>query len=169
MRLVLAATLSPLYGIYSGYELCERVPYGDGSEEYHDSEKYELKARDWDAPGHIGDLITRVNRIRREHPALQLATNLRFHPADDPHVLFYGKMTPEGSDVVFVAVNLDSFAAHAARVEIPVGELGLGPDQPYKLHEHLTDTWLEGRGSHFQVTLDPQVEPAAIYSLHRGT
>jgi starch synthase (maltosyl-transferring) len=167
MRLVLAATLSSLYGIYSGYELCEHVPDGDGSEEYHASEKYELKVRDWDAPGNIGDLVTVVNRIRREHPALQLSTNLRFYGADDPHILFYGKMAPDGRDVIFVAVNLDPFAAHAARVEVPVGELGIGPDQPYKLHEHLTDTWLEGRGSHLQITLDPQGEPAAIYSLHR--
>jgi starch synthase (maltosyl-transferring) len=167
MRLVLAATLSSLYGIYSSYELAENVPYAEGSEEYHNSEKYELKVRDWDAPGNLGDLITRVNRIRREHPALQLYSNLRFYRADDPHILFYGKMTPDQRDVIFVAVNLDPFAAHSARVEIPIGELGLGEAQPYKLHEQLTGTWLEWRGPGGQVTLDPAVEPAAIYSLHR--
>jgi starch synthase (maltosyl-transferring) len=167
LRLVLAATLSSLYGIYSGYELCENVPYAEGSEEYHNSEKYELKVRDWNAPGNLVELITRVNRIRREHPALQLYTNLKFYPADDPHILFYGKMTPDRRDAVFVAVNLDPFAVHTARVELPLGALGLGPDQPYKLHERLSDTWLEWRGPEGRVSLDPRQEPAAIFVLHR--
>jgi starch synthase (maltosyl-transferring) len=167
LRLVLAATLSSLYGIYSGYELCEREPYGAGTEEYLNSEKYELKARDWDAPGNITDLITTVNRLRREHRALQLYSNLRFYSADDPHVLFYGKMTPDRQDAVFVAANLDPFAAHAAWVELPVHELGLGEDRPYRLHDVLTDTWHEWRGRGGRLTLDPQVEPAAILVLHR--
>ena len=80
MRLVLAATLSSVYGIYSGYELCENVPFAPGSEEYLHSEKYELKVRDWNAPGNLVGFITRLNRIRREHRALQLYRNLRFHP-----------------------------------------------------------------------------------------
>jgi starch synthase (maltosyl-transferring) len=167
MRLVLAATLSSLYGIYSGYELCENQPYGQGTEEYLNSEKYELKLRDWGAPGNIVDLVTTVNRVRREHPALQLYRNLRFYPADDPNVLFYGKMTPDRGDVVLVAVNLDPFAAHAATVEVPLWELGIGDDRPYQLHERITDAWLDCRGRHVRVTLDPQVEPAAIFSLHR--
>ena len=167
MRLVMAATLSSLYGMYSGYELSENVPYAEGSEEYFNSEKYELKVRDWNAPGNHVGLITTINRLRREHPALQLYTNLRFYPADDPNILFYGKMTPDRSDVVLVAVNLDPFATHSARVELPLAELGLGEDQPYKLHERLTDTWQEWRGRGERITLDPQREPAAIFSLHR--
>jgi starch synthase (maltosyl-transferring) len=167
MRLVLAATLSSLYGIYSGYELCENVPYAPGSEEYLNSEKYELKARDWNAPGNIVDLVSTVNQLRREHPALQLYTNLRFYEADDPHVLWYGKMTPDRTDVVFVAVNLDTSATHTASVEVPLAELGLGEDQVYKVHERLTDTWQEWRGRRGRVTLDPRHEPAAIFSLHR--
>ncbi|MGH7326496.1 MAG: alpha-amylase family glycosyl hydrolase, partial [Candidatus Rokuibacteriota bacterium] len=167
LRLVLAATLSSLYGIYSGYELCENVPYAEGSEEYLNSEKYELKARDWDAPGNIVDLVVTLNRLRREHPALQFSTNLNFYPADDPHILFYGKATPDGRDVVLVAVNLDPFATHAATVEIPLEALGVGENQPYKLHERLRDTWLELRGRRLRISLDPRVEPAAIYSLHR--
>ncbi len=167
LRLVLAATLSSLYGIYSGYELCENVPYAEGSEEYLNSEKYELKARDWDAPGNIVDLVVTLNRLRREHPALQFSTNLNFYPADDPHILFYGKATPDGRDVVLVAVNLDPFATHAATVEIPLEALGVGEGQPYKLHERLRDTWLELRGRRLRISLDPRVEPAAIYSLHR--
>jgi starch synthase (maltosyl-transferring) len=167
MRLVMAATLSSLYGIYSGYELCEREPFGQGTEEYRYSEKYELKARDWDAPGNITDLVVALNRLRREHPVLQHSTNLRFYPSDDPHVLWYGKMTPDRRDVVLVAVNLDASAAHGARVEVPLGELGLGEDQPYRLHERLTDTWIDARGRTFRLALDPRREPAAIYSLHR--
>jgi starch synthase (maltosyl-transferring) len=167
MRLVLAATLSSLYGIYSGYELCENQPFAPGSEEYLNSEKYELKVRDWGAPGNIDDLVVKVNRLRREHPALQLYSNLVFYPSDDRHILFYGKMTPDRRDVVFVAVNLDPFATHSARVELPLHELGIGEDQPYKLHERLSDTWQEWRGPGGRVTLDPQREPAAIFSLHR--
>jgi starch synthase (maltosyl-transferring) len=166
MRLVLAATLSSLYGMYSGYELCENVPSGVG-EEYLNSEKYELKARDWDAPGNISDLVATVNRLRREHRALQLYTNLVFYPADDPNILFYGKMTPARDDVVFVAVNLDPFATHSAWVELPLAELGIGEDQPYRLHERITDTWQEWRGRGGRITLDPHVEPAAIYHLVR--
>jgi len=167
MRLVLAATLSSLYGIYSGYELCENEPYGHGTEEYLNSEKYELKVRDWQAPGNITDLVVALNRIRREHPALQLYTNLRFYPADDPHVLFYGKMTPARDDVVFVAVNLDPHAPHAAWLELPLAELGLAEDAPWRLRELLTGRVEEGRGRRLHVTLDPQVEPAAIFVLER--
>ena len=167
MRLVLAATLSSLYGIYAGYELCENLPYAEGSEEYLNSEKYELKARDWEAPGNIADLVTTLNRLRREHQALQLYTNVGFYAADDPHILFYGRMTPDRRDVVFIAVNLDPFATHSAGLELPLEELGLGPDQPYRLHERLADTWQEWRGRHGRITLDPQREPAAIFTLHR--
>ena len=167
LRLVLAATLSSLYGIYSGYELCENEPFAPGSEEYRNSEKYELKSRDWQAPGNIVDLITRVNRVRREHGALQLSTNVVFYPSDDPHVLFYGKMTPARDDVVFVAVNLDPLATHSARVELPLAELGVGEDQPYRLHELITDTWQKWRGRGGRVTLDPATEPAAIFAFHR--
>jgi len=167
MRLIMAATLSSVYGMYSGYELGENVPYAEGSEEYHNSEKYELKVRDWNAPGNINDLVATMNRLRREHRALQLYTNLRFHPSDDPNILFYGKMTPEKDDVVFVAVNLDPLATHSAGVEVPLGELGIDEGRSYRMHERLTDTWQEWRGRGGRVTLDPQREPAAIFSLHR--
>jgi starch synthase (maltosyl-transferring) len=167
LRLVLAATLSSLYGIYSGYELCENVPYAAGSEEYHRSEKYEIKARDWGAPGNLVDFVTRINRIRRAHPALQLYTNLRFHGADDPHVLWYGKATQGGDDVIFVAVNLDPAARHTGMVEVPIDELGIAPDTPYRMHELLSDTVYEWRGPHGHVDLDPQVAPAQIFWLRR--
>jgi starch synthase (maltosyl-transferring) len=168
MRLVLAATLSSLYGIYSGYELCENVPFAPGSEEYLHSEKYELKVRDWNAPGNLVGLITRINRIRREHRALQLYRNLTFYGADDPHIVWYGKMTPERDDVVFVAANLDPFGPHAAMVEVPIHELGIAPDQPYRMHELLSEVAYEWRGPRGFVELDPDRDPAQIFHLRRG-
>jgi starch synthase (maltosyl-transferring) len=167
LRLVLAATLSSLYGIYSGYELSENVPFAPGSEEYLYSEKYEPKVRDWNAPGNLSGLITRINRLRREHRALQLYRNLTFHRSDDPHVLWYGKTTPARDDVVFVAANLDVFATHAAMVDVPIAELGIAPDQPYRMHELMSDVTYEWRGPRGYVELDPQRDPAQIFVLRR--
>ncbi len=167
LRLMLAATLSSLYGIYSGYELCEHEPFAPGSEEYLNSEKYEPKVRDWSAPGNLVGLITRVNRIRREHRALQLYRNLTFHAADDPHVLWYSKVTPARDDVVFVAANLDVFGTHAAMVDVPIDELGIAPDQPYRMHELLSDVAYEWRGPRGFVELDPMRDPAQIFVLRR--
>jgi starch synthase (maltosyl-transferring) len=166
-RLVMAATLSSLYGIYSGYELCENVPVAPGSEEYLNSEKYEVKARDWSAPGNLVDYITRINRIRREHRALQLYSNLTFHPAENPRILWYAKATPAGDDVVFVAVNLNPHAVEDTLVDVPLAALGIAPDQTYGMHELLTGVTYEWRGARGYVKLDPQSEPAQIFALRR--
>ncbi|MGH7354662.1 MAG: alpha-1,4-glucan--maltose-1-phosphate maltosyltransferase [Candidatus Rokuibacteriota bacterium] len=165
-RVVLAATLSPLYGIYSGYELCENVAREPGSEEYLDSEKYELKRRDWTDPGHITNLIARVNAIRRAHRALQRHDNLVFLASDDPNILWYGKWTPERDDCVFVAVNLDPFGRHATMADVPVSELGLAPDATYWMHEELSGTSWQWRGARGYVELDPS-SPARIFHLRR--
>jgi starch synthase (maltosyl-transferring) len=162
-RVVMAATLSSVYGLYSGYELCENVPFAPGSEEYLDSEKYELKPRDVGAPGNLTAYLTRLNRIRREHPALQRYDNLRFYGADDPHVLWYGKAA--GDDRVFVAVNLDPLQTRASLVDVPLAALGLGPDRPYRMDELLTDVTYEWRGGRGYVELDPAREPAQIFHL----
>ncbi|MEX2148173.1 MAG: alpha-1,4-glucan--maltose-1-phosphate maltosyltransferase [Candidatus Rokuibacteriota bacterium] len=164
-RLVMAATLSSVYGIYSGYELCENVPAAPGSEEYLNSEKYEVKARDWNAPGNLVAYITRLNRIRRGHRALQLYANLTFHPADNPHVLWYSKAA--GDDVVFVAVNLNPHAPEDSLVEVPLAALGLDADASYRMHELLTDVVYDWRGPRGYVKLDPQAEPAQIFALRR--
>jgi starch synthase (maltosyl-transferring) len=168
IRLVLAATLSSLYGIYSGYELCERVPVAEGSEEYLDSEKYEIKARAWDAPGNLVGFIAAVNRIRRENPALRRYRNLRFHAADDPNIIWYGKMTPGGENAVFVAANLDPDGPHASLVDVPLAELGLAPDEPYTMHELLTDRRFEWRGPHGYIVLDPAVDPVQIFVVEKA-
>jgi starch synthase (maltosyl-transferring) len=159
--------LSSLYGIYSGYELGENTPREPGSEEYLNSEKYEYKARDWDAPGNLVDYVTRINRIRRENRALHGYTNLRFYAADDPDILFYGKTTPDQDNVILVAVNLDPFAMHAGMVDVPIAELGIGAAQSYRVHELVSDQWYDWRGARNYVELDPTVEPAQVFVLHR--
>ena len=166
MRAALAATLSSVWGIYSGFELCEATPL-PGTEEYQGSEKYEIRIRDWDAPGNIKAYLARLNAIRRENRALHSMSGLRFHRADSPHVIFYSKMTPGRDSVVLVAVNLDPFATHQASLEIPLGEIGIAADETYELHELLADERRLVRGSTHTVTLDPRTAPAHIYRLGR--
>jgi starch synthase (maltosyl-transferring) len=162
IRLVLAATLSSLYGIYSGYELCENAAL-PGREEYADSEKYEIKVRDWDAPGNIKTELARLNAIRRANPALQDWRNVRFYRADDDAVIFYGKRT--GANVLFIAVNLDPFAAHDPLLWFPTGDYGIADDEPYVLEELLGSTKHAWRGSPHRWRLDPQTNPAAVFRL----
>lgn len=168
MRLVLAATLSSVYGIYNGYELCENsaIP---GKEEYLNSEKYDYKVWDWDRPGNIKDYITKVNRIRKENPALHELENLRFYNADNDNVLFYGKATPDGSNLVFIAVNLDPFETHEAVLEFPLQTIGIAEDENFQVEELLTDTRHLWHGQEHSVTLDPQRNPAEIYRVTRWT
>jgi starch synthase (maltosyl-transferring) len=166
MRVALAATLSSVYGIYSGYELCENAAI-TGTEEYLDSEKYEIRVRDWQSPGNIKAYVSHLNRIRRENPALQEYRNLRFYQADDDNILFYGKMTAARDNVILMAVNLDPFAAHSAVVHVPLDDIGVGPDETYQMHELITDTRALWRGPAHRITLDPAVEPAAIWVVRR--
>jgi starch synthase (maltosyl-transferring) len=167
-RLVLAATLSPSYGIYSGYELCENRAL-PGKEEYLDSEKYEIKVWDWDRPGNLVDYVTTINRIRRENPALHELENVEFYEADNEHVLFYGKSTLDRRNIVLIAVTLNPFQAQEARLQIPVGSFGIKPDETYQLHNLITNQRDLVKGETYSVRLDPQVEPAAIYAVRRWT
>ncbi len=166
VRLLLAATLSPSYGIYSGFELLENTPRQEGSEEYLNSEKYEVKVRDWDKPGNIKEFIARVNSIRRENPALHHLTNMRFFSTDNDEILFYGKATPDKSNVVLVAVNLDPFHPHHCTALVPLEEIGVAPGESYEVCDLLTGaryTW-----SHQNyVRLDPEVESAHILRVER--
>ena len=138
-----------------------------GSEEYLNSEKYEYKVRAWDAPGNLVGYVTRINRIRRENPALHGYRNLRFYLSDDPHILFFGKMTPERDNVVFVAANLDPSAAHAGLVDVPIAELGIDAHQTYRMHELVGDQSYEWRGPRVYVELNPEIEPVQIFVLQR--
>jgi starch synthase (maltosyl-transferring) len=166
MRLALAATLSSVYGIYSGYELCEATAIPD-TEEYLDSEKYEIRVRDWDAPGNIKTYVARLNRIRRENPALQESRNLQFYPSDDDSVLVYGKVSADGANTILVAVNLDPYEAHETRVSLPLEAFGIGPAERFQVHELITDARHLWKGPEQTLRLDPRAEPAAIYGIGR--
>ena len=165
LRLVLAATLSSLYGVYSGYELAENVPVAPTSEEYLDSEKYQVKVRNWDAPGNLVEFITRVNTIRRKNPALQRYRNLTFYDADNPHILWYGKATENRDNLIFVAANLDPTVERESMVSVPIEQLGIGWNQTYKMHELLSDRVYEWQGPRGFVKLYPGVDPAQIFRL----
>jgi starch synthase (maltosyl-transferring) len=167
VRLVLAATLSPLYGIYSGFELCENVPLRAGSEEYLDSEKYQIRVRDWDAPGNMAADVAAVNRIRRENPALHLLTNLAFHHSENPAILFYSKRLADGSNDLLVAVNLDPRDAQSTMVHVPLDLLGLDPDAPFAVRDLLTRTTYTWRGERNYVRLDPRTEVAHVLRVER--
>jgi len=165
MRVTLATTLSPLYGIYNGYELCENDAL-PGTEEYRNSEKYEYKVWDWDRPGNIKSYITKLNRIRKENAALHYYDNLRFYEPTDEHILFYGKVSPDKQNIILVAVNLDPFNTHESKIIIPLEKFEIASDEEYKVKDLITDTVYTWQGKENHVRLDPNVEPAQIFKLN---
>ena len=163
-RMVLAATLSSVYGIYSGFELCENTPV-PGKEEYLNSEKYEYKVWDWARPGNIVPDVTAINAARRAHPALQEYDNLRFHGADDERVLCYAKTTPDRADRVLAIVSLDPHQPVMTWVHLDLADLHLLYDPSIAVTNLVTgDRWV-WTGAHHQVTLDPTVSPYLLLSL----
>lgn len=167
-RLALAATLSPSYGIYSGYELCENRAL-PGKEEYLDSEKYEITVWDWDRPGHIVDYVTLLNRIRQDNPALHELENLEFYESGNDQVVFYGKSTVDKKNSVLVAVSLSPFQYQEAHLRIPIAALGIKAEETYQLHNVITDQRDLMIGDSYTLRLDPQVEPVAIFVVRRWT
>ena len=166
IRAVLAATLSSVYGIYSGFELCEATPI-PGKEEYFNSEKYDLKVWDWNRPGNIRADISRLNQIRRNHPALHEYDNLRFYWSDNDNILVYGKQTPDKSDNILVVINLDPFQAHETMIHFPLEEFALPADEQYEAQDLITgERYFWTGGSQF-VRLDPLKESAHIMQLRR--
>lgn len=167
IRLALAATLSSNYGIYGpAFELCVHEALS-GKEEYLHSEKYEIKQWNRDIPGNLGDFIVRVNRIRKENPALQKTFNLRFYEVDNETLLFYGKATDDLSNILFVVVNLDPFHTQSGWVKVPIKELGIDPSQPYLVHDLLSDDKYIWQGERNYVELNPQVLPANIFKVRK--
>lgn len=166
IRATLAATLAPTYGIYSGFELCENAALPN-REEYADSEKYQFKGRDWDAPGNIKDFLTRLNRIRKENRALHESSNLRFFKAENENVLFYGKMTESRENIILVIVNLDPYQAHNSYIHVPVEEFGFGEGETYQVHDLMSDERYLWRGRRNFVVLDPHTKPVHIFRLRR--
>ncbi|PTX95336.1 alpha-1,4-glucan--maltose-1-phosphate maltosyltransferase [Spartobacteria bacterium LR76] len=166
IRAFLAATLSPVYGIYSGFELCENAPI-PGKEEYIDSEKYQFKGRDWAAPGNIKDYVTRLNAIRRDNRALQEYANLRFHPADNDNILFYSKKTVAGDNALLFIVTVDPYNQQTAFVHVPLEELGIGDRETYQVEDLLTGERFTWTGSRNFVSLTPHTRPAHILRVRR--
>jgi len=165
MRLVLAATLSSVYGIYSGFELLESSPLHPGSEEYLNSEKYEYKVWDWDRAGNIKDFVARVNAIRRDNGALHFYKNLRFQGCDNANVLAYAKV--HNDNVVLVAVNMDPYHPQETAIMAPLDYVGVADGEPFRAEELLSgqpETW-DSLWRH--VRLDPAFNPCAMWRLSR--
>jgi starch synthase (maltosyl-transferring) len=175
IRLLLAATLSPVYGVYSGFELCENVPARPGSEEPRHSEKYQLVWRDWTAPGpcNLAPEIAAVNAMRRDNPALQRLPNLEFHPSENEHILFYRKYDRDNE--LLIAVNVDPARPQETMVHVPVTALGangsayaerdgwgLGEDDLYEVDDVLTGRSYTWRGTRNYVRLDPAVQAGHV-------
>ena len=164
-RLVLAATLGSLYGIYSGFELCENVPVRPGSEEYLDSEKYQLRPRQWDRADSLQPLITRVNAIRRAHAAFRPGSRLTFHRTDNPEIVCYSRESVDGTDRVLVVVNLDPTLMQHGWIEVPAGPWGL--DETYTVHDELDGNDYRWSGGDAYVRLEPGVRQAHILRMPR--
>jgi starch synthase (maltosyl-transferring) len=160
-RLILAATLGASYGIYSGFELCEARALAPGSEEYADSEKYQFRKWDWDRPGHIRELVSRVNTIRHQHRALQFFHTLRFHETDNSEIIAYSKTAPHGTDRLLTIVNLDPHHMQHGHVQVP----GVGSDEIFAVRDLLDDVEYEWRGEWNYVRFDPDIRQAHILSI----
>ena len=167
-RLVLAATLSANYGVYGpAFELYERRPREPGSEEYLNSEKYEVRRWELDRADSLRDFITRVNRIRRENPALQQDGNLRFHDIDNDEMLCYSKCTDDLANIIVVVANLDPYHTQSGWAEIPLEALGLDARHPYQVHDLLGGARHLWHGARNYVQLDPRSAPAHVFRLRR--
>ena len=168
LRLVLAATLGASYGIYGpAFELAESKPREPGSEEYLDSEKYQLRTWQLDRPDSLHDLIARVNQIRRDNPALQSTRGLRFHAVDNESLIAYSKTTEDGTDSVLTIVNLDPHNRHTGWIELDLGSLGVDAQKPYQVHDLLSGARFLWQGTRNFVALDPAHTPAHIFRIRR--
>ncbi len=160
VRATLAATMSPSWGMYSGFELCERTPREPGSEEYLESEKFQYRPRDWSQPS-LAPYIARLNQIRRAHPALHWLRNLRFHLVESPDIVAYSKR--DGDDVVLVVCNLEPHDVRQSMVHLWLPALGLDWEVgSFEVHDELTGQSWTWHGSSNFVRLDPAIESAHV-------
>src|SRR5579875_1406903 len=167
-RLVLAATLGASYGIYGpAFELLENTPIRPGSEEYLNSEKYELRHWDLDASHSIAPVIEKVNRARRENRALQASHALTFHETDNPYLICYSKQSMDGKNTVLVAVNLDPYHVQSGWVTLNLERMGLFPDEPFQVLDELTGHRYLWQGARNYIELSPQTIPAHIFRVLR--
>jgi starch synthase (maltosyl-transferring) len=168
VRLILAATLGASYGIYGpAFELCENAPFQPGSEEYLNSEKYELKHWDLKSPASLKDFIARVNHIRKENPALQSNRNLHFHDTDNPSLLCYSKATDDRRNVILVIVNLDCFHVQSGWVHLDLDSIGVDADHAFQVHDLLGEGSYLWQGSQNFIELRPESLPAHILHVRK--
>jgi starch synthase (maltosyl-transferring) len=166
LRLVLAALTAPSWGMYSGYELCENTAVREGSEEYLNSEKYQVRGRDWNDPRSLAPMVTQLNGIRRRHAeAVALLRTLRVHHIDSEQMLCVSRMSDDGGDVLLVIVNLDPHSAHEGTTWLDLEALGISYDAPFEAHDELTDATYTWWGPANYVRLDPAVQPAHVLHL----
>lgn len=166
IRFVLAATLAANYGIYGpAFELGEHVALRPGSEEYLNSEKYQVRHWDLVRPDSLRDLIARVNRIRRENPALHSDRSLHFHQVDNAQLVCYSKASEDHSNVILCVVNLDPTWTQSGWVHLDLHDLGLEVGQSFQVHDLITDARYRWEGSGNYVELNPQVTPAHIFEV----
>ncbi len=167
-RLILAATLSANYGIYGpAYELMESAPREPGSEDYRDSEKYQVRHWDFDRPDSLWPLIARVNRIRRENPALQSDQTLTFHPLDNDQLIAYVKHDSAAGNIILTIVNLDPYNTQSGWLTLDLGCLGIAADRPYQVHDMLSNLRYVWHGPRNFVMLDPRRVPAHVFKIRR--
>ncbi|MGE5601725.1 MAG: alpha-1,4-glucan--maltose-1-phosphate maltosyltransferase, partial [Nitrososphaerales archaeon] len=168
VRFILAATFGPSYGIYGPvFELCENRPVAPGKEEYLNSEKYEIRHWDVPQPGSLQGLIARVNQIRHDNPAFRANHNLHFYETENEQIIAYSKSSFDGANTALVVVNLDPHFKQAGFVTLPLEELDLDPQQPYQVHDLLTDTRYLWHGPRNYVELNPATVPGHIFVIRR--
>ena len=164
IRFILAATLSPSYGMLNGYELCENdgIP---GREEFNNSEKYEIRTRDWNAEGNIKDVVAAINWIRGENYALQEYENLRFYTSENDNIIFYGKMTEDRSNMIFVALSLDPYHGQEGRIWFPTEEMNVAFGGRFHVEELLSGREFDVQGNELWINLYPAGNQAEIYRV----
>jgi len=166
IRSVLATMSCPVYGIYSGFELCENAAL-PGREEYADSEKYQFKGRDWNAPGNIKEFLTRLNTIRRQNRALQEYANLRIQPAENDNILCFSKATAARDNLLLIVVTVDPWQPQNAFVHVPLADFGIAETEPFVVEDLLTQERFTWRGARNFVSLNPHTRPAHILRIRR--
>lgn len=168
VRLILAATIGPSYGIYGpAFELCENMPIEINTEEYLNSEKYQLRHWDLESPKSIRSLIAQVNRIRNQNVVLQSDSNLRFYPIDNDALICYGKSTEDYAEIIVVVVNLDPNWTQSGWLDLPIHEFGLSHGHPYQVHDLIDNKRYLWNGQRNFIQIDPSKVPAHIFRIRR--
>jgi starch synthase (maltosyl-transferring) len=166
LRLVLAACSVPSYGMYSGYELCENQPMSDANEEYFESEKYEIKHRDFSQPGSLVPFVSRINDIRRRHPAFATLGNIAVHHSSNDQILCWSKVDRAADDVMLMVVNLDPHNIHEDTLSLDLPALGFDWNETFEAFDELTGMTFIWTGANPYVRLDPGL-PAHVLHLRR--